>query len=163
MENNTLSQTPYHTKFNHLADLKDWIGKELGLTDWHVIDQESINTFARITDDEQWIHIDVEKSKQYSPYKTTVAHGFMVLSLASKFCYETFSIEDVGMGVNYGLDKVRFPNATPVGASVRGRISLMEYEEKQGGARYKMKVVFEQKGQEKPSCVAEFIAMAFTK
>ncbi|MFT7606467.1 MAG: acyl dehydratase [Saprospiraceae bacterium] len=145
-----------------MADMKDWVGKELGLTDWVTIDQESINTFARITDDEQWIHVDPEKSKLYSPYKTPVAHGFMILSYASKFSYETMSIEDVAMGVNYGLDKVRFPNATPVGASVRGRISLLDYEEKPGGARYIMKVVFEQKGQEKPSCVAEFIAMAYT-
>ena len=162
MQDQNLTENPYATNFKKLSDLKNWVGKELGLTDWLIINQESINTFARITDDEQWIHVEPEKSKIHSPYKTTVAHGFMILSFASKFCYETFSIDDVSMGLNYGLDKVRFPNATPVGASVRGRVSLMEFEEISGGARYKMKIVFEQKGQEKPSCVAEFIAMAFT-
>jgi len=156
------TETPYATNFKKLADLKNALGQELGLTDWFVIEQEQINTFAKVTEDEQWIHIDVEKSKQFSPYKTTVAHGFMILSFASKICYETCSVDDIAMGVNYGLDKVRFPNATPVGAELRGRVSLLEFEERPGGARYKMKIVFEQKGQEKPSCVAEFIAMAFT-
>lgn len=153
---------PYKTRIERLADLEDWVGKEIGLSDWVVIDQERVNTFAEITEDEQWIHVDPEKSKLYSPYQTTIAHGFMVLSLASKFAYETYSIDDVVMGVNYGLDKVRFPNATRVGASVRGRISLMNFEPQEKGVRYKMKVIFEIKGEEKPACVAEFIAMAYT-
>ncbi len=157
-----MNQEPFSTTFKQLKDLKEAIGNELGLTDWKIIEQEDINTFAKLTEDEQWIHTDVEKSKQFSPYKTTVAHGFMILSYASKFCYETCAIEDVVMGVNYGMNKVRFPNATPVGASIRGRVSLIDYEERPGGAQYKLKIVFEQKGQEKPSCVAEFIAMAYT-
>ncbi len=160
---NTNTQTPHHTKFTNLTDMKAYIGKEIGLSEWHSIKQEDINTFARITEDEQWIHTDPEKSKQFSPYKTTVAHGFMVLSLASKFAYETYSIDDVVMGLNYGLDKVRFPNATPVGAEVRGRVLLLEFEEKEKSAKYKMKIIFELKGEEKPACVAEFIAMAYVK
>ncbi|MEM9078969.1 MAG: MaoC family dehydratase, partial [Bacteroidota bacterium] len=117
----------------------------------------------KITDDEQWIHVDVERSKKESPYKTPIAHGFLVLSLASSFCYQAYKVDDVGMGVNYGLDKVRFMNATPVNARLRGRTSLMTYEEIEGGAKYKVKVVFEIEGQEKPACVAEFLAMAYTK
>ena len=141
--------------------MQDYVGKEIGLSDWLTIDQESVHSFAKLTKDEQWIHIDVEKSAKYSPYKTTIAHGFFVLSLASHFSYECIAFKDVGMGVNYGLDKVRFTNATPVGAKIRGRISLMEYEPKEGGAKYKLKLIMELEGQEKPACVAEFVARAY--
>lgn len=157
-----MTDTPYKTTFNHLTDMQEYIGKEIGLSDWLTIDQESVNAFAKLTKDEQWIHIDVEKSAKYSPYKTTIAHGFFVLSLASHFSYECIAFKDVGMGVNYGLDKVRFTNATPVGANIRGRISLMEYEPKEGGAKYKLKLVMELEGQEKPTCVAEWIGIAYT-
>ena len=141
--------------------MQDYIGKEIGLSEWLTIDQETINGFAKLTKDEQWIHVDVEKSAKYSPYKTTIAHGFLVLSLASHFSYECLAFKDVGMGVNYGLDKVRFTNATPVGAKIRGRISLMEYETKEGGAKYKLKLVMELDGQEKPACIAEWIGLAY--
>ncbi len=156
------TNSPYKTHFDHLLDMKNHVGKELGLTDWVTITQEHINSFAKTTQDEQWIHIDAERSKNESPYKTTIAHGFLVLSFASKFSYDCLSIGDVVMGVNYGLDKVRFPSATPTGASIRGRISLLSFEEKPGGARYTMKVVFELKGQDRPVCVAEFIGQAYT-
>ncbi|MCR9288572.1 MAG: MaoC family dehydratase [Bacteroidetes bacterium] len=158
-----MTDTPYKTTFDHLTDMQDYVGKEIGLSDWLTIDQESVNSFAKLTKDEQWIHIDVEKSAKYSPYKTTIAHGFFVLSLASHFSYECIAFKDVGMGVNYGLDKVRFTNATPVGAKIRGRISLMEYEPKEGGAKYKLKLVMELEGQEKPACVAEWIGIAYVK
>ncbi len=156
-----ITTTPYSTALEHLADLENYIGKELGLTDWVTITQDQINTFAEATGDHQWIHVDVERSKKQSPYKQTVAHGFLVLSLASQFTYETFSIKDVVMGVNYGLDKVRFPNATPAGAKLRGRVSLMTYKTITGGARYKVLVSFEIQGQTKPACVAEFIGQAY--
>ena len=160
METNT---TPFHTKLSHLAELKNHIGKELGLSEWITIEQDRINTFAEVTEDLQWIHIDPEKSATHSPYKTTVAHGFLVLSLASKFSYDALSIDDLAMGVNYGLDKVRFMNATRSGAKLRGRVSLMEVDSFEGGAKYKVKIVFEIEGQEKPACIAEFIAIAYTK
>ena len=156
------SNTPYQTKIARLSELKHYVGKELGLTEWVEITQEMINQFGELTGDTQWIHVDVEKSKQYSPYKTTVAHGFMILSMASKFGYETCVIEDIAMGLNYGLDKVRIPSATPVGSWVRGRVSLMDVEEFEGGAKYKVNMIFEIKGQEKPAVVAEFIAMGYT-
>lgn len=157
------TQEAHSTHFEHLSEMKDAIGKELGLSNWFEIKQEDINTFGRITGDEQWIHIDVERSKRESPYKNTIAHGFMVLSLASKFAYETYSVGDVVMGVNYGLNKVRFPNATLSGSMVRGRVSLKEFEPITGGGKYVMNLVFEIKGQEKPACVAEFVAIAYTK
>ena len=158
-----LTQTPYKTEIAHLEDLKGYVGKEIGLTEWVQITQEMINQFGELTGDTQWIHTDVEKSRQHSPYKTTVAHGFMILSMASKFCYETCTIADIAMGVNYGLDRVRVPNATPVDSFVRGRVSLLEFEAFEGGAKYKMHILFEIKGQEKPAVVAEFIGMGYTK
>ena len=156
-----MKEQPYSTTFKKLSDLELAIGKEIGLSEWMTISQENINAFAKITEDEQWIHVDVEKSKQHSPYGTTVAHGFYVLSLVSRFSYELIKIEGLKMIVNYGLDKVRFPNATPVGAELRARLFVVGYEEKTGGARYKLKMVFEIKGQEKPACVAEFLGQGF--
>ena len=162
MADQILKTEAYATNFKNLSDLKEWVGKELGLSDWVTIDQERIDVFAKATEDYQWIHVDPERSKLHSPHKTTVAHGFLILSFASKFAYDCYSVKDITMGVNYGLNKVRFPNATPSGALIRGRISLLDYEEKPGGARYILKVIFEIKGQEKPACVAEFIAQAYT-
>lgn len=157
-----MTDKPYNTSFKNLTDLEGHVGQELGLSEWTLITQKRINTFAQATDDHQWIHIDPEKSEKHSPYKKTIAHGFLVLSLASKFAYETYSIDDVAVGLNYGLDKVRFPNATPSGAQLRGRISLMSYDTIPGGARFKLKVTFEIRNEKKPACVAEFIAQAYT-
>lgn len=151
----------YSTEIPHLSDLPLYLNKELGLSNWMTITQEMIDSFARTTDDNQWIHINPEKSALYSPYKKTVAHGFLVLSLASKFCYETFQVRDVAMGVNYGMDKVRFMNATRVGSLLRARVSLLEFNPFEGGGKYKLKLVFELKGEEKPACVAEFIAQVY--
>ncbi len=151
----------YKTNFKHLVDLQSKIDQEIGLSPWHKITQEDINTFAQVTGDDQWIHTDPERSQKESPYGVTIAHGFMVLSLASKFAYETYSIDDVKMGINYGLDRVRFPNATQVNANIRGRVLLMEYKEIPGGAQFKVQMTFELEGQEKPACVAEFIARCY--
>ena len=151
----------YKTHFENLEEMSKSIGKELGISNWVEISQEKINLFAKITEDEQWIHIDVEKSAKESPYKTTIAHGFMVLSLASRFSYDTVSIASVKMGVNYGVDRVRFTSATPSGGLVRGRVSLLEFESKPGGAKYKLGIKVELKGQEKPVCVAETLAMGY--
>lgn len=160
MENNT--NTAYSTKIPDLKELPNYVGKELGLTEWITMDQERINTFAEVTEDRQWIHIDKEKSAAFSPYKETVAHGFLVLSMASKVSQDTYTIDNVAMGINYGLDKVRFPNATRSGAFFRGRVSLLETTSIPGGVKYKLKIVFELKGEEKPACIAEFIALAYS-
>ena len=155
------TNTAYSTTISSLNELPNYVGKELGLTEWMPIEQDRINKFADVTEDRQWIHIDQEKSAAFSPYKKTVAHGFLVLSMASKIAYDAFSIENIAMGVNYGLDKVRFANATKSGALLRGRVSLLECSPIAGGAKYKMNIVFELKGEEKPACVAEFIAIAY--
>ena len=159
MEQHT--NTPYSTQVSNLGELNSYVGKELGLTQWMKIEQERINAFANATEDQQWTHIDPERSTAFSPYKSTVAHGFLVLSLASKITYEAFSVKNIAMGVNYGLDKVRFPNATKVNAKLRGRVSLIEFNEIPGGAKYKVKIVFELENEEKPACVAEMIAIAY--
>jgi len=151
----------YKTHFKNLEEMSKSVGKELGVSNWIEISQEKINLFAKVTEDEQWIHIDKDKSKKHSPYKTTIAHGFMILSLASRFSYDTLTIESVKMGVNYGLDRVRFTSATPSGGKVRGRVSLLEFEIKTGGAKYKLGVTVELEGQEKPVCVAETLAIAY--
>lgn len=155
------TNTAYATRLTNTSELSAYVGKELGLTEWMPMTQQRINTFADATEDFQWIHTDVKRSASFSPYKKTVAHGFLVLSMASKVSYDTFSIENVAMGVNYGLDKVRFPNATKSGNFFRGRVSLLECDEIKGGVKYKMEIVFELKGEDKPACVAEFIAIAY--
>jgi acyl dehydratase len=136
------------------------VGQEIGLTEWMTIDQDRIDTFAKATGDFQWIHTDPELSRIHSPYGTTIAHGFLVLSLASKFIYECYHVDDVSMGVNYGLDKVRFPSATPVDAKLRARVKLKAFDPIEKGAKLTMDMVFEVEGNDKPCCVAEFIAMA---
>jgi len=152
---------PYSTEINQLSDLKKYVNKEIGLSEWITVTQEQINSFGKITDDNQWIHINPELCEKFSPYKTTVAHGFFVLSLAPKFCYEILKFKKLSMAVNYGCDKVRFMSPTKVNSLIRGRISLISCEEIERGIKYKLKIIFELKDQEKPACVAEFISIAY--
>ena len=156
-------ENAYSTKLRGLAELKNFVGKELGLTDWMQMNQKKINEFVKITNDEQWIHTDPEKCSLFSPYKKTIAHGFLVLSMVSRISFDAFTIENVVAGINYGLDRVRFPNATKSDSTYRGRVSLMEFTEIPRGAKYKLKIEIEIKGEDKPACTAEFIALAYTK
>ena len=156
-----MSKSHFKTQLQNLNELSNYIGKELGVSEWFEITQFDINSFAKLTHDEQWIHIDIDKAKDYSPYKTTVAHGFYILSLSTKFLYETFNIKSVKMGVNYGLDKVRFMSPTFSGGFIRGRVSLENVELLDESAKYKICITFELKGQKKPVCVAEFLAMSY--
>ncbi len=153
----------YKSKFNSIDELEGFLGKEIGLTNWYSMNQDRINTFADATEDHQWIHIDKEKCEKESPYKTTIAHGFLMLSMCSKIMFATYELNNVGMVLNYGLDKVRFTNATTSGSRYRGRVSLMGFDAKENGAKYKMKVVIELEGQNKPACIAEFLALAYKK
>ena len=148
--------------FPDLASLKSKVGQEIGTTPYMTVTQEMINDFARATQDFQWIHLDVEKAKKFSPFKTPVAHGFLTLSLAPKFMADLFEVESVKMGINYGANKIRFTSAVPSGSQVRMRASLMEAEEvKPSGLRITMNCIFEIEGQEKPACVAELISMLY--
>lgn len=158
-----MEQLAFSSTFDKLTDIKEYVGKEIGITKWITIDQDQINTFAKATGDHQWIHTDPQLAKMHSPYGTTIAHGFLVLSLAPRFMYEVYQVQDVIMGLNYGLEKVRFPNATPVDSELRARVRLKDYEDMDEGAKLTMDITFEVKGQEKPSCVAELIALAMTR
>lgn len=137
-------------------------GNNLPEGDWITITQEMINAFADATLDFQWIHIDVEKAKQHSPFKTPIAHGFMSISLVSKMLGDAIEVQSVKMGVNYGLNKVRFPNPVPVNSKVRlvGSIADIEdYSDK--GLKITWQCTVEIQGVDKPACVAEFISLMF--
>ena len=151
----------YKTVFDNIDELESYVGKELGLTDWKEMNQERINKFANVTGDFQWIHIDEERSKKESPYKKTIAHGFLMLSLSSKIMFDCYEIKNTSMAINYGLDKVRFPNATLSGSRFRGRVSLIDYLNIPMGAKYKLRVVIELEGEEKPACIADCLALAY--
>ena len=138
--------------------LKDLAGKELGVTDWITITQERINQFADATGDHQWIHIDRERARRESPYGTTIAHGFLTLSLLSPFIMQTLEVRGARMAVNYGLNRVRFPAAVRSESRVRARITLQSVREFPEGVEPTWLVTVENEGSEKPCCVAEWVA-----
>jgi acyl dehydratase len=147
-------------KLNGLEEVKAHVGEELGVSDWHQVTQELIDEFARVTGDDQWIHIDVERAKQ-SPFGGTIAHGYYTLSLAPRFSYDMFKFEGFAFGVNYGLNRVRFPAPMPVGERVRMRARLASLEEISGGAQLTTELTFEREGGEKPVCVAESLSRVY--
>ena len=145
------------TTITGLVQLKEAEGQDLGTSDWHEVTQKDIDTFADVTGDHQWIHVDVERAKE-TPFKGTIAHGYYTLSLAPKFSDEIMRFEGFAFAVNYGLNKVRFPAALPVGGKVRMHAKLASVESIQGGAQVTMQLTFEHEGREKPVCVAETLA-----
>lgn len=145
-----------------LAELKSLIGQEVAVSDWVQISQERVNLFAEATGDRQWIHLDVERCRKESPYGGTIAHGFLTLSLLPMLMEGAIVMTDVKMGVNYGLNKVRFPAPVPVGSRVRGRMTLLTVEDIEGGAQMSWQVTMEREGGDKPVCVAESISRRYT-
>lgn len=144
-----------------IEELKSLVGKPLGASDWIDVTQERIDAFAKGTDDYQWIHCDAERAKQESPYGSTVAHGFLTLSLCTALMQNMFTIEGVKMILNYGLDRVRFPFPVRVGSRVRMVSELMELSENRSGWLAKCKHVFEVEGSSRPACVAEMLVRLF--
>lgn len=141
-------------------DLKNYVGKELGVSDWVLVDQERINRFADATGDHQWIHVDIERAKRELPTKNTIAHGYLTLSLIAGL--PTYSISKKSRGINYGSNKVRFTNMVPAGSRVRLRSTLKSVEEtKDGGFRTTVENVMEIEGQEKPALIAETMAITY--
>jgi acyl dehydratase len=138
-----------------IADLPGLKGQELGASDWFEITQERVNTFADATDDHQWIHIDVERAKAESPFGGPIAHGYLTLSLIVPMWGQVLTVTDATMGVNYGLNKVRFPAPVPVGSRIRMVATLKEVEEVAGGLQLTIGAVIEREGGDKPVCVAE--------
>jgi acyl dehydratase len=143
-----------------LDEVRAHVGRELGVSRWHEVTQEDIDRFADVTGDHQWIHVDVERATE-TPFGGTIAHGYYTLSLAPMFSYELFSLEGFAFGVNYGLNRVRFPAPMPVGDRVRMRARLISVDEIPGGAQIAMELTFEREGGEKPVCVAESLARVF--
>lgn len=145
--------------FNNFLTFNAMLGKDLPIGNWYTVTQEMITDFANATLDTQWIHIDENRAAKESPFKSTIAHGFMSVSMISILLSEVFTITSLKMGLNYGLNKVRFPNAVPVNSQLRMISKVIAIEEL---ANNEIKVTFsctiEIKGQEKPACVAEFLA-----
>ena len=146
--------------FDRLADMQPMVGQEIAISDWITITQERINQFAEATGDHQWIHVDAERAKK-SPFKSTIAHGFLTLSLIPSFSEPSIKVKSIKMGVNYGLNKVRFTNPVKVNSRVRGRFVLKAFDPIEGGAQVTMNVTVEIEGQDKPACVAESISRRF--
>jgi acyl dehydratase len=144
-----------------LASIDEFIGRELGVSDWITVDQERINQFADCTGDHQWIHVDVERAQRESPFGGTVAHGYLTLSLLPAMQYSVGTLPDgVKAALNYGADKVRFINPVKAGARIRDRITLVGAEDK-GAGRVLMTTrhTIEIEGEEKPAMVADTLAM----
>jgi acyl dehydratase len=138
--------------------LKQMVGKEIGVSDWLTITQERIAQFAEATEDRQWIHLDRERAEKESPYGTTIAHGFLTLSLVSRFMKDVIEIRGgTGMTVNYGLNRVRFPSPVRAGSKVRARVTLLSVKDVPGAHETTFSVTVESEGSEKPCCVAESV------
>ena len=143
-----------------LEELKAAEGDELGPSDWLEVTQADINTFADVTGDHQWIHVDPDRAKD-TPFGGTIAHGYYTLSLAPRFSEQILKLEGFAFGVNYGLNKVRFPAPMPVGGKVRMSAKVADVEDIPGGAQLTLELVFEREGGEKPVCVAESLARVY--
>ena len=149
-------------EFTNLQQFTSMLGKDLPSGNWYAITQEMINDFANATLDKQWIHIDEERASKESPFKSTVAHGFMSVAMISRMLEQAFTIKSVKMGLNYGLNKVRFPNPVPVNSELRMHSKIIAIEElANNGIKVTFSCIIEIKGQEKPACVAEFLAALF--
>ena len=143
--------------FEHLTDLQPLVGQELGVSEWVSVDQKRIDQFAEATGDHQWIHIDPVRAAA-GPFKTTVAHGFLTLSLLPEMSASAFEVRGTRMGVNYGLNKVRFPAPVPVGAKIRAGVELIEAEPVTGGVQTVTRITIEVEGGTKPACIIESVS-----
>lgn len=147
--------------FDHLMQLKDWVDQEPLTSAWHAISQTQIDQFAQATGDHQWIHVDPEKAKA-GPFGTPIAHGFLTLSMVPLFFHTAFSINDVRMGVNYGLNRVRFTSPVPVNSRLRGNFVLKSCEEIDNqGLQLTWRVHVEREGSDKAVCIAETVTRLY--
>ena len=147
--------------FATLESLRDKVGQHLASSDWITVDQERINLFAQATGDHQWIHVDPVRAAA-GPFGTTIAHGFLTLSLVPEIAQSAMAIDDVRMSVNYGLNRVRFMGPVPAGSRLRGHLKLAAFEPIEGGAQLVTEITIEREGVPKPVCIAEAVARRFT-
>ncbi|MER7913793.1 MULTISPECIES: MaoC family dehydratase [unclassified Streptomyces] len=143
--------------FTSAEELRAGVGEQLGHSDWLEVDQKRIDLFAEATGDHQWIHVDPERAAA-GPFGTTIAHGYLTLSLLPVFVPQILAVEGVRMGINYGTEKVRFPAPVPVGSRLRATAVLAKVEEVSGGVQVTAAVTVEREGSEKPVCVAESVS-----
>lgn len=144
--------------FNGIEELEAAVGTHLGHSEWHTVDQKQIDLFADATGDHQWIHVDPEKA-QSGPFGTTVAHGFLTLSLVPMLASQVYRVEGVKMGVNYGANKLRFPSPVPVDSRVRAGVELLAVTPSSLGYQVATRVTVERDGGDKPACVVESLAV----
>jgi acyl dehydratase len=144
--------------FDGIADLEKAVGTHLGHSEWHTVDQDQIDAFAAATGDHQWIHVDPAKAAE-GPFGSTVAHGFLTLSLLPILTWQVYTVEGVKMIVNYGADKLRFPSPVPVGSRVRAGVELNAVTPIALGYQVALRVTIERDGGDKPACVADMLAV----
>jgi acyl dehydratase len=144
--------------FANITELKAAVGEHLGHTEWREITQEQVNLFADATGDHQWIHVDVERAKQ-GPFGATIAHGYLSLSLLPSLMSELLQVGGLAMGINYGLNKVRFPAPVPVGARIRAGAELVDLKGTPSGYLSNVRVTVEVEGGKRPACVAETLSL----
>jgi acyl dehydratase len=146
-----------------IQSLKNFVGREIATTDWFLVTQDRIRQFAEATEDRQWIHVDPERAQRESPYGTTIAHGFLTLSLMSYFIKQAIQIpRDVRLSVNYGLNRVRFPAPVRAGTEIRARVTLQSLKELPDSVEAVFEVFMEAKVAAKPCCVAEWIVRYYS-
>ena len=149
-------------EINSLEELRSLVGQEIGVGDWLEVTQERINQFADATGDHQWIHVDVERAKKETPFGNTIAHGFLTLSLMVELMSQTVQVKiPAKMGINYGLNKVRFVSVVPAGSKIRARIALQNLKDFPGGHQMTWGVTIEREGGDKPACVAEWLTRTY--
>jgi acyl dehydratase len=145
-----------------LEELRGSVGKELGVSQWHEVTQSQIDRFADVTGDRQWIHLDQERAARESPYGTTIAHGFLTVSLLSMLINEAVEITgDVKLRVNYGFNRLRFTGAVPSGSRIRGRFTLQSVKDVEGGVEIAWLSTVEVEGREKPALVCEWLGRTY--
>jgi acyl dehydratase len=149
-------------RFAHLAELAALVGQEFAHSQALLIDQARIDAFAEATEDRQWIHIDPVRAAS-GPFGATIAHGFLTLSLLPPLMYSAFAIDDVRMGVNYGINRVRFPAPVPGGSRVSARFKLLAFESVDGGAQLTIEATMQREGHDKPVCVAQQVVRQYTR
>lgn len=140
-----------------IAELQAMVGQEIAKSEWIAVTQQLIHAFADVTGDRQWIHLDVERAKRESVYRTTIAHGFLTLSLLSQMFQSAICIADPRSIINYGLNRVRFPSAVPANSRIRGSFTVQSFKQLPEGAELTFLAVIEREKAEKPCCVAEWI------
>jgi acyl dehydratase len=143
--------------FTSTGDLAAAAGSDLGTTEWITVTQDQVDKFADATLDHQWIHTDTDRARQ-GPFGGPIAHGYLTMSLASHFLSDLARVEGIAMGINYGVDKVRFPSPVPVGSRLRGRGEVVEVKDVPGGVQAVIRITIEREGAEKPAAIVDTVS-----